>query len=786
MSSFSEVKPRFPVHLKLALLLMVCSLLVLGGGALYKSADARHAFRYQLDERFDRLRQFADILADDVARAERDQMIRQLNLLLEEPDVLRVEVLDRDVHRIVNLESPDYGKVQVAGRIVVPVPETFNSETRAGWLVAEVSGQSLAAQERSIYDDMVITLVLIVLLSALAMLFFQVRFINRPLRQLLSAIERSRSSGEFVRVGSRVPNDEFGIIIHAYNDLLAEVDAKHHSLRLNEARFRHLYQQTPALLFSLSARGVFENVSDHLLKHLGYTADEVIGRNLNSLVVEPEETRAIETALERLARKRNAELYLQVRHASGDVHSMRIDATPNPGGEGVLAVMTDITSLNEALNTIERQANFDSLTGLPNRHLFKMLLGEQLESQPSESDGLAVLFIDLDRFKYINDTYGHHAGDKLLRAAGYRIQNCLPAGDYVARLGGDEFSVLLHGNTDEAFLRKLAQQLIEQVEASFLIDQCTMHISASVGIAINRGEDATPDQLLKCADLAMYRAKSEGRGRACIFVPEDEERTLRRVNTESLIREALDNEYFELYYQPVFMLEDQSVVGAEGLVRMNHPDKGLLYPGDFIDVAEETGLIARLGDWVLEEGARQLAQWHRDYESDIYLSLNVSSHQLRNDRFAGLVADVSQRHKLKPGYLILEITESMLMENSDQTQEIMLQLKQQGCLLSIDDFGTGFSSLSYLQKFPLDILKIDRAFVTDVETNETHSALVKAIVNMSDALKLKIITEGVETDGQLECIRKLGCELGQGYYLSRPVPVAEFSARFLSTETARL
>ncbi|SEF82662.1 putative bifunctional diguanylate cyclase/phosphodiesterase [Marinobacterium lutimaris] len=787
MAKKSRLRSRFPVHLKLALLLLVCSLLVLGGGGFYKSEIARETFRYQLDARFDRLDQFASALAVNVAQADREQVVHILNLLLAEPDVLRVELLDAEVHPVVNLETEDYGNIQVEGRIVVPVPDISGSEKESGWLIMEASGQSLVDANKSILDDAIVTLVLIVSLSALAILVFQVRYINRPLRQLLFAIERSRNSGELVRVGDRLPNDEFGTIIGAYNELLIEVEDKHRSLKRSEARFRHLYNRTPALLFSLSERGIFENVSEHLLHHLGYPVDQVLGRHIGSLLIDPDDVRSLDTAFERLAHRHHAEFYLKLRNATGDEHAMRVDATPNPEGPGVLAVMTDITSLNDALNTIERQANFDSLTGLPNRHLFKMLLGEQLESAAAADadgqQGLSLLFVDLDRFKYINDTYGHHTGDKLLRAAGSRIQNVLPAGDYVARLGGDEFAVLIHGITDEDALMSLSSSLIDQLETSFQIDQCTMHISASVGIAVYQGEEATPDQLLKSADLAMYRAKAEGRGRACVFAPEDEQRTLHRVNTESLLREALEGEYFELHYQPVCDLGTQRIVGAEGLVRMNHPEKGLLAPGDFIDVAEETGLIVPLGEWVLEEGARQLAQWHRELGCDITLSLNVSSKQLQSSRFAGRVAEICEKYSVPSGHLVLEITESMLMNNSDQVLDVMNRLKAQGCLLSIDDFGTGFSSLSYLQKFPLDVLKIDRAFVMDIEANETHRALVRAIVSMSEALKLRVITEGVETEGQMRCIRQQGCELGQGYYFSRPLKAAVFNEWIRSSET---
>jgi len=771
-----------PAHVKLTLLLVLCILAALGASFLYSTYTARHAFQYELDDRFGALQTYADILSDAVAGQDERQVHNLLELIRTDPDVLRVEVLDADIHPIADSESELYGLVQVESRIVVPITP-HDAESEVGWLVAEVGAESFYQQQHTRIRDSLLTLVLVIATIVLSLMFFQMRVVNRPLRQLLSSIRRSRESGEFVRVDSRLPNDEFGIIIKAYNELLEEVDRKHRSLKESETRYRHLYNQTPALLFSLSPAGIIESGSEHFLGHLGYDNDAVIGQPLKSLVNEPSERPRIDHLLAEISTKHTAQSYLKIINAEGVVHSMRIDATPRPDGEGALAVMTDITSLDEALSTIERQANFDALTGLPNRHFFKLLLDEQLSVdgiyEKSREEGLALLFVDLDRFKYVNDTYGHQTGDKLLAAAGKRIQASLPGGDFVARLGGDEFAVLVHGNINERSLIQLALKLIRELEGSFLIDQCTMHISASVGIAINRGEAGTPDMLLKSADLAMYRAKSEGRGRACIFVPEDEQRTLHRVNTESLLRESLQEGYFELHYQPVVSMGQQMVVGAEALVRLRHPERGLMAPGEFIDVAEETGLIVPLGEWVLEEGLRQLSIWHREHGSTLYLSINVSGKQLQDYRFVRTLEMMLNRYRIRPGYLILEITESMLMHHTDHTLEVMSRLKRLGCLLSIDDFGTGYSSLSYLQKFPLDILKIDRSFVTDIESNKTHRALVTAIITMSRSLNLKVICEGIETPQQMEILRGMRCQMGQGYHFSKPIPACLFTENFL-------
>ncbi|GGB92184.1 hypothetical protein GCM10011352_17800 [Marinobacterium zhoushanense] len=765
-------------HSKLSLLLIGCIILALGASFLYTNYTARDAFRYELDDRFSSLQTYADVLFDPVVREDGRQVLGLLELIRNDPDVLRVEVLDAEVHSVASSESEEYGRVQVESRIVVPI-KTQDFDTEAGWLVVEVGAESFYQQQHERIRDSLLTLFLIIATIVLSLLIFQMRVVNRPLQNLLNSIRRSRESGEFVRVSDRLPNDEFGIIIKAYNELLEEVDRKHRSLKESESRYRHLYNQTPALLFSLSPTGVIDSASEHFLSHLGYASDNIVGQPLRALVCEASERPRIDHLLVEISTRQTAQAYLKILNADGEIHSMRIDATPRPDGLGALGVMTDITSLDEALSTIERQANFDALTGLPNRHFFKLLLDEQLSVEEIREEGLALLFVDLDRFKYVNDTHGHHTGDKLLTAAGKRIQASLPGGDFVARLGGDEFAVLVHGNTDEESLIQLALQLIKELEGSFLIDQCTMHISASVGIAINRGECSTPDTLLKSADLAMYRAKSEGRGRACIFVPEDEQRTLHRVNIESMIRESLLEGHFELHYQPVVSMGHQMIVGAEALVRLRHPERGLMAPGEFIDIAEETGLIVQLGEWVLEEGLRQLSIWHREHASAIYLSINVSGKQLQDYRFVRTLENLLSRYRIRPGYLILEITESMLMHHTDHTLEVMNRLKRLGCLLSIDDFGTGYSSLSYLQKFPLDILKIDRSFVTDIESNKTHRALVTAIITMSRSLNLRVICEGIETAQQMEILKGMRCQMGQGYHFSKPLPAHQFTTQYL-------
>lgn len=780
----TSLRPRCPVNVKLALLLLPCVLVVFGLSYFYSSYISRQQFEQGLELKHQRLMRIANLLGEPIWQSDTDRVAEILQLLTHDSDLLRVEVLDDSGQILAKQVSTLSGHVPVERQYHLPIQlgdARFGSVEPLGWVNADVGAQSLHRQEFE--RTLQTTLILLTMLGlvGMALLLFQAWVIKRPLAHLMASIRQSRESGQFCPVELPAPEDEFGIIISSYNDLHAQLDEKHRSLQQNEQRFRNLYNQTPALLFTLSDRGIIEDVSEHFLAHLGFRGDQVIGTALADLIADDPDQEEVNYLMDTLRDKYRAQIHVQINNAEGVLHSMRIDATRELGSSHTLAVMTDITSLNDALNTIEQQANFDALTSLPNRHFFSLLLSEQLNIDEIRRNRVAVLFVDLDRFKYVNDTHGHQTGDQLLRAAAQRIQSLLAPGDYVARLGGDEFAVLVHNVTDHETLRHLANDLIAGLEKSFVIDKCTMHISASIGIAISGNDLNSPDRLLKSADLAMYRAKSEGRGRACIFVPEDEERTLKRVDTESLLRESLKEGYFELHYQPVVRLNGARLVGAEALIRLRHPERGLMAPGDFIDVAEETGLIVPMGEWVLNEGLRQLSEWHCLYDTDLYLSLNVSSQQLQGDRFVHALSEALDTHQVSPRYVVLEITESMLLHNTRQILRVMRQIKRLGCQLSMDDFGTGYSSLSYLQKFPLDVLKIDRSFINDIEQNRVHRALVHAIVTMSRALRLKVITEGIETTGQLGYLKQLRCELGQGYYFSKPLAAQRFAQHYFGT-----
>jgi diguanylate cyclase (GGDEF)-like protein len=410
-----------------------------------------------------------------------------------------------------------------------------------------------------------------------------------------------------------------------------------------------------------------------------------------------------------------------------------------------------------------REARHDSLTGLPTRVLFLEVLEEKVRGGTPAS----VLFIDLDRFKAVNDSLGHRAGDDLLAHVADRIRHCLRPGDVGARLGGDEFAVLLHDTTaDEAV--PVAQRLIEAIRHPFPIFGRDVFIGASVGIATHCDTaPVDPGDLLGNADVAMYKAKKEGTGKVVVFAPQMHAEALARLTLTSDLQRALAHGEFRLQYQPLIRLADGATAGVEALVRWRRPDGRYVAPADFVPMAEENGLIMDIGRWVLLEAGAQAARW-RETMPDLHLNVNVSGRQLTDPGFAADVRLMLTEFRLPPTAVTLELTESVLMNDPAGAIARLTDLKALGVRLAVDDFGTGYSSLSYLQRLPVDELKIDQAFIPHAEPTAEDLAVIRAVVEMARALRLRTVIEGIETEAQLAAMRRLGCDLGQGFHLCRP------------------
>jgi diguanylate cyclase (GGDEF)-like protein/PAS domain S-box-containing protein len=434
---------------------------------------------------------------------------------------------------------------------------------------------------------------------------------------------------------------------------------------------------------------------------------------------------------------------------------------------------TDITAWKQAEEKLVYEALHDTLTGLPNRIFLMERLRQALQLAERNKDYLfAVLFIDLDRFKVINDSLGHMIGDQLLIAISRRLSNCLRPSDTIARLGGDEFVILLADVKDRDSATRIADRLQEELLVPFNLEGHEVFSAASVGIAFSSVGYDRPEDLLRDADIAMYRAKAHGRARYAIFHPGMHSKAVALLQIETDLRRAIDRQELQLHYQPIVSLRTRQITGFEALIRWAHPQRGMISPGEFVPVAEETGLITPMGWWVLQESCRQMQQWHEQFPNPQPLTVNVN---LSSKQFSPyLVEQISQileETKLPPQYLKLEITESILMENAESAVATLSQLKKLGTLLAIDDFGTGYSSLNYLHRFPIDTLKVDRSFVSKVDVDGEQLAIARTIITLAWNLGMEVVAEGVETMKQLAQLRSLQCDYAQGFLFSSPLDV---------------
>ena len=436
-------------------------------------------------------------------------------------------------------------------------------------------------------------------------------------------------------------------------------------------------------------------------------------------------------------------------------------------------------SLRAANDELVHLATHDALTGLPNRTLLADRIERALVDADRSGGCFAILFLDLDRFKVVNDSAGHHVGDALLRAMAHRIHGCLRRSDTLSRHGGDEFVVLLKDLDRPESAAELARKILAALKPAFRIEPHELHMSASVGISVYPGDGTTAEALLTNADAAMYHAKQSGRNAYKFFAPAMNAFAHERLELESGLRRALQENEFELHYQPKVDIDSGEVVSLEALVRWRHPTRGLVPPAAFIPIAEECGLIAPLGEWVLRTACTQNRVWQDAGLKPMRIAVNVSARQFRQGKLLDFVRSVLEETGLQAQYLELELTESTVMANAEESVRILKSLSDMGVHIAIDDFGTGYSSLAYLKRLPLNVLKVDRSFVTDLARSQDDASIVQAVISMAHSLRLKVIAEGVETREQLELLKSLGCDQFQGFYYSTPVDAAG-AARFMA------
>jgi len=510
---------------------------------------------------------------------------------------------------------------------------------------------------------------------------------------------------------------------------------------------------------------------------VGCKPEEMVGGSFREFVYPPDLSlvRAAETAgpyVIRAVRRDGQLVHLEVHQRLVEKDGERL----------ITGAVVDVSSRVEA-ESVERDkllhdAFHDLLTGLPNRALFLDRLEHRLALEKRRhKTSFSVLVLDIDRFKVINDSLGHVRGDELLIEVARRLQSCLRPGDTVARLSGDEFTILLEDVATAADARKVADRLREELRVPFWLGAHEVFSGASIGIAHGSAAYAHPEDILRDADTALYRAKAQGRGRCVEFDASMHDRAVELLELETALRRALERNEFHLHYQPVVSLVSGQITGAEALLRWKHPERGLVPPMEFVPLAEETGLIVDIGAWVLREACRQMKEWQQRLgQPALEIGVNLSSRQFQGPGLVAEVAEVLRATGLSPRSLRLEVTESLLMDKHPNVAQTMTELRAMGVRIDLDDFGTGYSSLSYLHQFPIDTLKIDRSFIQRLGATDDAAEIVNTILALASSLDMDVVAEGVETEQQLEQLRKMHCAYAQGYHLSRPVEAPQFES----------
>jgi diguanylate cyclase (GGDEF)-like protein/PAS domain S-box-containing protein len=539
-------------------------------------------------------------------------------------------------------------------------------------------------------------------------------------------------------------------------------------------RFESLTRNATDIVMVLDGDGTVQYVSPAYERVLGHDPKDAVGGDGLTHAHPDDAPTARRHLREALKTSGSAPAFaMRVQHADGSWHHVEVEVSnllddPNVGG--VVLNARDVTERKQTAAKLTRQALYDPLTGLPNRDLLMDRLGQALTRPGSTAGSVAVIFLNLDRFKLVNDSLGREAGDRLLVAVGKRLTASLRPEDTVARLGGDEFVILMEDVESVSQVIYSAERVVKLFEAPFMSGGQEAYTTISAGIAMSRSAADQPLDLLRDADMAMHRAKAQGKSRYEVFDAAMGSYAHRRLERDTELRRAIEREEFVVYYQPKMDLTTGHLHGFEALVRWEHPERGLVPPFEFIPLAEESGLIVRIGHWVLEESCRRAKAWQERYGGvGPAIGVNLSARQFRNPRLPELVAAVLEETRLSPEVLLLEVTESAMMEDAEASSATLTDLKDLGVRVAIDDFGTGYSSLAYLKTFPLDMLKIDRSFVNELGQDRKSTAIVEAVCALGNTLQMQVLAEGIETAQQATQLQGLGCELGQGYFFARPL-----------------
>ncbi len=602
----------------------------------------------------------------------------------------------------------------------------------------------------------------------------------------LLGLHQCRYELEWVEEDQRL----FTEISERIEELLASV-VLHKQLKEREELLTRLLESTEEGIYGIDIDGRCTFANNACATQLGYdVADDLVGKNMRQLTGFncPGDLNSGSASCHACQVHRTGEGLCwdggYFLHRDGSHFPVEFRCNPinkNDSQQGATVTFIDISERKKYQEEIWHQANYDALTGLPIRSLVVDRLEQAIHAANRDQHSVALLYVDLDRFKWVNDTLGHEAGDKLLIETARRLKACARESDTVARIGGDEFCVVLPNTQHSHSAKHVAQKIISVLNKPFeLLENDSSLISASVGIALYPDDADTLNSLLKYADMAMYRAKNSGRNRYAFFTEEMNREAQLNAKTERELHHALENNELELYYQPLVQLESGKIVGAEALIRWHHPERGLLYPKDFIPLAEETGLILAIGDWVLKNVIKQLEEWRSQNVLLVRTSINISARQCSNKSFVSHLMDVLSCSHVSPNQLglAMDITEGVMLEHVDETVELLQSVRDMGIGLTVDDFGTGYTSLIELKRFPVEAIKIARPFIQSITSNPKDAGVTHAIIDMSHQLGMSVIAEGIETEEQLRFLKEAGCDLGYGHFYYKPVPADEFKHYF--------
>ncbi|CUW85379.1 GGDEF/EAL transmembrane sensory box protein [Agrobacterium fabacearum S56] len=715
-----------------------------------------------------------------------DDTINQITgTLVSDPVIRMVEVKDT---------SGQLDIIQTAGSDIIQDAASTTREVT----YKSTNGVVTVGQLTVYYDDIglltslsrtelafITIFILAILTTVLAAIAGNRFMVIRPLMRLAAAIEATRRVGSRHHVDWR-SKDEIGRLAKSFNEMQTQLEKEELEIKHAHERKTEIYNRTPAMLFSLDRYDRIAAVSDYWVQATGYDRVRILGLNFADLIHPDDRSLFLQRkAAQHSPDAAHAGITVRFHCMDGSVMDALILEKALDSGNAhqgtYLCVMTDVTELRQSEKRNRQQAISDHLTGLFNRQGFEAILDVQIRDADRNGSELACLFIDLDRFKAINDNLGHAAGDAVLREFTLKIEPLLTPLDSASRLGGDEFAILLAGDKVEERAQLFCERICTMLDTPFEIEGNSIRLSASIGMAIYPLHAASASELLQNADMAMYTRKRTGKNGSQIFDSSIMDRAREHAELERDIAQALSDNWFEAYFQPIQDLATGQTAGFEALLRLNHPDKGLLSPATIISLAEENGTIHRIGNVILDQSIANLARLsHLPGMEQSYVAVNFSPLQFE----PGLptrIAGVLHRYGILPKRLIIEITEAVIMKDDPQIRAILNAIHQLGCRIALDDFGTGYSSLSYLSRFPVDIVKIDQSFTRSicddtVEIRQRSRMLVEGIAAISHKMNCSVIAEGVETEEQKELLTVIGADYGQGYYFARPQPIERLIA----------